>query len=286
MATPAHILDAISSRGMGQISVSIGTSLALEGAFGILEDAPNKNPVIDRVDVIYVNVRTLLRNFFGAFSSELVADLFPEDIKPAIETEMSVIRGAVEAASSGRVEVVYYACGYRTLSQRFPKAILKAATTDKQRAAAMREETALSEIVKYSDKSTYPIILSDLDLPKDPRRALLLSSYAVDLLQKYNFASLTLLESHTGAVKVQATWHTKLTNGKDLTMIPFDRMTLQMFGDGNLFTGYPIKVKRRLIEIATKYKWTPLTTKDYILSCIKKEHEPFILDVVTTMYKR
>ncbi|MNZ57992.1 hypothetical protein D3C78_759890 [compost metagenome] len=109
----------------------------------------------------------------------------------------------------------------------------------------------------------------------------------MDLLQRYKFSSLTLLESHTGAAKPPALWYTKLTNGKELEHIPFDRMTLQFFGDnGNLFTGYPIKFRRIMLDIAKKNRWTALTTKDYIIQSVKKAYEPELERLVLNLYSK
>ena len=273
--TGARAAQILASREMGKIEVSIGTSLALEGAMGILEDHPNSNPPLDSVDVLYVNIRTLVRNLVGSIPKDDSGYITPEDLAWTLVNEISVIEGAIGLFTTNRVQVQVYLCNYRSLDRRFPKAILKNANTDRQRTAVLREELAIDAFKTMIEDSDLKIIDVDVDLPKDSRRVLMLTSYVIDLLQKYQFRSLVLLESHTGAAKVQAFWHTKLTGGKDLPMIPFNRMTLQFFGDGsNLFTGYPIKFRRVMIDIATKNNWNSLTSKDYILSCIRKAHEP------------
>lgn len=280
--------QALSSRELGQIPVSIGTSLALEGAFGILEDNHNANPIINNVDVVYVNIRTLIRNMVGAIETEALHSVFPEDLAYILVNELTTIEQAVSVFTEGRVKVQPYLCNYRQLPKRFQFAILKNANTERQRWAALREENTVIEFknILHEHPSIIPIE-TDMDLPRDNRRVLLLSNYAIDLLQRYRFSAITLLESHTGATKPPALWYTKLTNGKDLTNIPFDRMTLQFFGDnGNLFTGFPIKYRRVMLDIAVKNHWTAMTTKDLIISSIKKAYEPELELLVKNLYSK
>jgi hypothetical protein len=288
MAIDARAMDAISSREVGQIPVSIGSSLALEGAFGILEDNPNNNPIINQVDVLYVNLRTLIRNLVGAIDAEAMNNVFPEDLAYALINEMTIIEGAVHRFSAGRVNTQIYLCNYQGVPKKFPYAILKAASTEKQKLAALREENTIVELLSVLERTpTVKILETDIDLASDNRRVLMMSSYAIDLLQRYKFNSLTLLESHTGAAKPPALWHTKLSNGKELSNIPFDRMTIQFFGDNsNLFTAFPIKYRRVMLDIAQKNRWNALTTKDYIISSVKKAYEPELEKLVINLYSK
>ena len=277
------ILAALSGREQGQIPVSIGTSLALEGAFGILEDHPNPAPAIHKVEVLYINLRTLLRNIAGSVDADTNAVLTAEDLSATLGNELQIIEAAVKQVTAGKVEVVPYICEYKSLKRLFPHAMMKETKSEKQTFAALRETNALLDFEEkmgwiYSKKF-------DIEFEKDNRTALILTNYALDLLQRYKFTSLSLLESHTGAVKPPAMWYTKLNNGKELTSIPFDRMTIQMFGDGsNLFSPFPIKIRRHILGIAEKNKWTPMTTKALILDSIKKERDPTLEALILNLY--
>lgn len=278
-----QVQAALSARETGQIPVSIGTSLALEGAFGILEDHPNHKPAIGNVDALYVNVRTLIRNIVGSVDSDTAFNLFPEDISTTLINEIQIITSAVSKFTSGKVEVIPYVCSYVSLKRMHPRALLKTTTTEKQTAAFLREINTLAEF-KAAEKY-FEVKEFDIDFDEDNRSALILTNYAFDLLQRYKFRSLSLLESHTGAVKPPPMWYTKLTGGKDLTNIPFDKMTVQFFGDGsNLFSPFPIAMRRKVSGIAVKNKWTPMTTKAYILESIKKEHDPVLEAIIRQLY--
>lgn len=279
-----QMATALSARELGQIPVSIATSRALEGAFGILEDHVDHNPIINRVDVLYVNLRTLIRNITGAVDKEINEQVLSDDILPVLANELEIIQAAVKQVSKGKVEVVPYVCSYESLKRRFPHAMVKPTTTPKQIFSFTREVNTLADF-EQQRLTTLPVKHFDIEFDKDDRKALLLTNYAFDLLQRYKFQVLSLLESHTGAVKPPALWHTKLTNGKELPRIPFDRMTVQMFGDNsNLFSPFPIAYRRKMVMIAEKNNWTPLTTKALILDSVKKEHDPVLELAVMQLY--
>lgn len=281
------IHNALTNREVGQIPVSIGTSLALEGAYGVLEDNRDENPVINRVDVLYVNVRTLIRNIVGSVESEIAGQLHAEDILQVLLNEIQIIAASVKQITNGRVEMVPYYCTFESIKKTFPHALLKELKADKAPRMAFafsREENVLADLDQQGQ--WLHVRKFDIDFDQDAqRKALILTNYAADLLQRYKFQTLTLVESHTGAIKSHALWNTKLTNGKELRNIPFDRMTIQMFGDNsNLFSPMPIKVRRFILDVATKNKWTPLTTKAYILECIHKLREPELEALVLNLY--
>ena len=279
-----RVQAALTGRELGQLPVSIGTSLAFEGAYGILEDHPNLLPIIHKVEVLYINIRTLIRNIVGAVDSDTAMILTSEDIVATLVNELQIIEASVKQVTGGKVEIVPYYCEYKSLKRLFPHAMLKETKPEtKGGIAFLREQQALVDFEEkmgwiYSKKF-------DIEFDKDDRAGLILTNYAIDLLQRYKFRSLSLVESHTGAVKPPAMWYTKLNNGKELTNIPFDRMTVQMFGDGsNLFSPFPIKIRKHMVEIATKNSWTPLTTKSYIVDSITKERDPVLEALIRNLY--
>ena len=94
-------------------------------------------------------------------------------------------------------------------------------------------------------------------------------NFTIDLLSNYSFPSCKLLESHTGKIKPKTYWNSKLS-GKDSGLMPFNAMTLQIFGDGENFAAYPRKLKLELIELAKKNKWSPITTNAKVESDLNK----------------
>ena len=115
-------------------------------------------------------------------------------------------------------------------------------------------------------------------------RATLITHYPVDLLARYNFTELHLLESHTGAIKNPSMWNTKLQNGRDIPNIPFDRATLQVFGDGVMYRPMNMKIRKAFIEMAEKHQWSAATTEALVKHSAKSAKDPFLGQFVNGLY--
>lgn len=278
--------DVLAARAMGQFPLSIATSLAIESAVGILPEAPTDAPEIKRRQLLMVNVRTLIRNLYGSVNKEQKSKLEEYTVAEAISNEMRVIESIIAEHSDGRASCTFYLCSYVDILRNFRKGIPKTPSTAGQQMYQASEQA----ILKYLDtefKGGTPMAHYKSDFPQSEASALILTHYPIDLLQRYKFSSLMLLESHTGALKPPMMWNTKLQDGRDKEMeiLPFDRMTLQIFGDGITFTPMPIKIRRVMLEIAAKNNWTPGTTKALAIYSVEKHHDPALENLIKEMYK-
>lgn len=275
------ILRGVTEREIGGLPLSIGTSFAIESACGILQDrdeegnpipTPPKPAPIKNVKELWVNTRTLFRNLFGAIPKETKEVVLPKYLVMALQEEMQVIDATIQKIAGDAVKVVYYMCTYEGLPKKFPKAQIKEPTTDKQKVYWALEQNTCRLLT-----NSHPEIRRfNVDIEGNHPDAFILSHCVVDLLSRHSFRSLQLLESHTGKIKPHTQWSSKLSNGKELTNIPFNRMTLQVFGDGPVFfSPMPIKVRKAILDIATQYKWTAVTTKDKMIYGIKQMHDHF-----------
>jgi len=262
----------LGSREMGmQVPVSIATALALESAFGISEERPEhkaKPPILDS-DALWINVRTLIRNVLGAIPSANQTHVFPDPLLDAITAELQVISNAVQQYTHGRCKVVPYALSYKSLNQKYPHCFHREPKTEKQHFNAALEQNLLNKLEEmFLD---YMVVTGDLKLPETRDNALIITHMPVDLLSRYSFTRLRLLESHTGKIKGSSAWNSKLTGGKDLQRMPFNHVTLQFFGDGVHFNTFPNKEKKQIIELADARRWNPTTTLDKMRMDISAE---------------
>lgn len=272
----------IANREKGQFPVSIGTSLALEGAAGVLEDKEVSPAPLLRAQELWVNMRTLFRNLYGALDSELRLTVGPQHLVPAMLEELDHIREAVNTITGHRCKTTYYACSYASLPRKFPKALLRVPRTALQKTYHAIESETITQAIRLADED---IRQYDVDIGGSNARVFMLTHCPVDLLSARSFNELFLLESHTGAIKDRRQWHTKLTGGKDLVRIPFDRMTLQMFGDGGQhFMAMPIKIRKVILELAERYKWTQVTTKSKIIYSVRQCRDPALEALVLGLY--
>lgn len=265
--------------------VSIATSLAIEGIFGILEDKPHNPPPADQLDEIVINFRTLFRNMTGSMDRETADKLNADDYATGLIEEMTLIRSIVNDRSGGRIKVWYYVASYASLNKLHPYALVKPANTPKQQYYAAMENKTIEVVMKRLGKDNDMLKIFDVTIVGNPVRTALISNYPLDLLNFQRARELVLVESHTGTVKPKAQWYTKLKGGKDMPYMPFNIMTIQMFGDtGSLFQPQTTSNQNRLRELAQRYKWTQATGKDRIMQCVALEHDPIFEGNIRKLY--
>ena len=267
------ILAGIDAREKGGFPISIGTSLAIESACGVFPDRPVDPPPVLSVKEVWVNLRTLIRNLFGALPSDVREHVMPGDLVPAMLEDMSVIESTISKASTGLTRVVFYCCDYSTMPRIFPKAMLKVPKTEKQHVQKVLEDNTVKLLLTHSPP--HDLRLFRLEIAGQFPHSFIITHLPVDLLARYSFSKLELLESHTGAIKPYPQWHTKLTGGKDLNNIPFNRFSLQVFGDnGHQFTPLLPSIRKEVLRLAEQDNWSAITTDEKIRVSLRKIQDP------------
>ena len=275
----------IENRAKGKFPVSIATSLALEGLFGIMEEKPELKPQWKGYTHLAINVRTLFRNIVGAVEKERADDLSPKDYAEILIEEMQIIRNAVADYSDRAIHTIYYASTYKSLSGLYPFAYFKEVKTANQIHYAAMENSTIDNVFKELGDHNDFLVRYDVNITARVKKSLMITHYPFDLLCLKSAEEVVLLESHTGVVKKSFQWNTKLKNYKSLPPMPFDVMTVQMFGDsGDLFIPYPKKIRDKLIAIAEKNNWHSQTTRARIMQCIQLEKDPELLLIVRRLY--
>lgn len=260
--------QAIAEREVGQYPLSVATSLALEGACGIHPDHDpkvKKAPLLDYGE-LWINLRTLFRNFMGALPKEVQGGVVPRQLDEGIRDEMDQIKRIVQEFTHNHCKVVFYVSNYAGMKEKYPHAKLRAANTDKQQEYMEIKNQTLELLLKsLEQQGGEDIRVFKLKLfPQQQAKTLIFTHFAYDLLSWKAFSSLDLLESNTGNVKKRAQWYTKYQNGRELSMIPFREDFIQVFGDSRTFFQMPIRIRRQVIELATKYNWSAVTTDEKI----------------------
>lgn len=264
--------------------LSVATGIAIASSLGRLEEAKDPVPPVTLYDSLLINIRTIYRNLIGSVKTEDRKELTPYVLAEVLATELRVIETLVSEVSEGRCAVEFYHCSYESIMKDFSHSLPRVPTTPGQKEAVALEFSTLKAL-KVDIVSKPPIHYWNRKFPELGTKTLLLSHYPVDLLNRYRFQNLALLESHTGAIKPPSVWSTKLKDGQALEEIPFDRMTLQMFGDGVHFAPMPKKVRMTLYNIAVKKKWTHATTKDYVIYCVTQHRDPALENLVKELYR-
>lgn len=218
----------------------------------------------------------------GSVPRERKDGIKDDDLVDALTAEIQVIIGAVESASRGLCKPYFYLQSYKGLKKKYQYCFLKSPKTPLQEAVQTQEEYVLDRLVQLG---VLELRQGDITLKGCPDSTLIVTHMPVDLLSRYEFGKLVLLESHTGKVKPHTQWSSKLTGGAglDLTRMPFNHVTLQVFGDGIHFQTFPIKEKRQFVAMATQYLWNPTTTLGRMKQCINSY--PFHPEFKTILLK-
>lgn len=236
-----------------KIHFSVATAIPFEEK--IMVDTPLP------ANELWINVYTLFRNYHGSF----------EDVSKVDRAEF--VNGFIEEAQTilvqteGVINTFYYQTDLSLLPLKMKHAKVKTPHTKKQLIYSNLERMAIEALVRNS----VPVTRCKLRLPKRDVNAWVITHHPLDLLSRYQFLELTLLESHTGELKPQHKWNTKLSKNEMYKHIPFNLLSMQVLGDrGNLFYALGSAHKKALVQLSELGKWTPTTTRDKILFDLPK----------------
>lgn len=277
----------ISGRTTSAFPISVGTSLALESAI-ISSDRPSIDPErkipqkvnLTDYDEVWINISTLFRNLYGSLTKDDSKRVHPRELADGLIEEIEFIRNLISSETLNKTRVIFYICQYKDLNRKYPHAFLRSDNTELQKVYRVLHDNSIQLCLNSIGKVDYIKIFNSELETANYKLALIITHIAHDLLSYTNFRDLHLLESHTGVLKKQHNWHTKYVEGKSLTMLPFNKTLLQIFGDSEHFRPFPISVRKKILEVAEKYKWTPATTKDKIKYGIDSILDPLTREIL------
>lgn len=275
-------LQAVDARDKGQVPVSMGTALAIEAALGVYPDRPESPAPILRVKEVWINVRTLIRNLFNALPAELRESVHAPAIHAALLEELGIIESAIIKGSQGLARTIFYLPDYSSLSRKFPKAQLRQPKSDRQVAYQIIENQVCRAL--HQDPPGHDYREFRFAITGSHPESFIITHLPVDLLARSSFRRLELLESHSGGIKAFPQWYTKLTGGKELSNIPFNAFTLQLFGDnGNQFAPYNPAIRKQVLELAQEDRWTSITTEEKMRLSLRKIVHSFDRTILLAM---
>lgn len=230
-------------------SISIATDEAIE-------------TIINKKDIsnyhLILNVLTIVRNVLNSSDSPLEMTE-----KELIDKTISDIRLIQDICINLKVNCITYFNNYRKL--RLSKGWLSYVNRkfkEGSKNGAIHEKTQKTTFKLVKENKPLIDYFSEDFLNGEPDvKCLIMTHMPVDLINYSSFKELDLLESHTGIIKSWGQFSTKLNIKKDM-QIPFNRFTLQAFGDKNQISPLHINLRKNLYDIAEKYRWNRTTTLD------------------------
>jgi len=269
-------------RTTGQFPISVATSLAIEAALGIYPERPVDPAPILEYEELWVNLRTLFRNMHGAFEKGIADTVLPEAYAEGLNDEMVQIHDIITSKTNGMTKVVYYISDYADIDKKYPYAVTRRDNTPKQKLFTATLKDSIELLLKMHPEGNIRKVRLKLR-PEHKTKAMIITHIAFDLVSNSDFKQLTLLESHTGAIKERAQWYTKYYEGKSLTMVPFREDFLQIFGDNEFFRPADKKLRQDILDIALKYRWNPSTTDEKIKYGVNQLKNPYALEVLRSI---
>lgn len=257
-------------RDTGHFPLSIGTSLAIEGLLGMHPQSPKQPSGTAQISEVWVNLRTLIRNFHAAMTAE-VAKKAPLDVAAQIlYEELTTIPDVLNQHARGKYTLCVYQNDLSDLKWQFPKADHKTPKTEKQRQYANFETVVLKLLLDQMQHQASPLLTVVRKPPGTNRVIALFTHHPHELLWRTQFSRVFLLESHTGRLKSIGQWGGKLNGVSEEDQLPLNEFTLQVFGDKQLLNGMPKGQRDETKQIALTRKWTTVTTVPKIQSDIMR----------------
>jgi len=245
-------------RALGALGMSAATSLAFENS---------GTDSIRTADVMMFNLRTLIRNAIEAYETEDRERKDEEQIAKDVEADMVLIAKWLEANRLGKpVKLIVYCPSYAIFKLKFKYADRAEAKTEKQKERVRVVDGAIKILLKKYEKLIEKTVMG---LPDFKGNGVVMTHHVIDLVDTTAVTRLYLFESRTGAIKPYTQWYTKLTGGDELHYMPFNRLTIQIFGDRSTnFRSSSIGIKNLVKKLAADHKWTPATTMSRVRSNI------------------
>lgn len=273
----------IHDRHLGVYPVSLGTSIALQGVLGELtqdEDIPSPYTTYD---LLAVNVRTLLRNLLGSVNSKVDYVEFMGQLTQLAIEEMLLIHRIIKDRTQGKLKVMFYTGMYFNRHTLFPFMKNIKELTKKQNEHHVLECELMGslgyELKRDTRAKEFKWVWSDKEPPvlsNNPfAKMVLLTHLPTDILFVGN-ASVAILESHTGNIKTQAQFNTKLKGKPE--HLPFNKITVQVMGDtGGIVSPSHIKDRKLLQALAEQKGWSPMTTLEQVKLDIQTDNNPLLV---------
>lgn len=282
--------DRLSTRTISGYPLSIATAHAFLAMFSprtAVYDPAREIPSqvdVNKYSECWINVTTLFRNMVGAIQKEAFVKSTEKEFKDTLLSEMEVIDGLFQNEGMGVCKPMYYYTTHEKLVKSLPEQVkLREDKTDTQKAYAYK----MHKTLEYLMKETEVVRKFDTNIsPPGASNALIITHIPYDLVSYNRFNKLSLLESHTGKLKERNQWYTKYyaVGDSDLSHIPFMRKLLLIFGDSVLIQPSVYKLRKQIVDIATKRNWTPLTTLEKVMMDLEYEiHEPYVIGFLKSL---
>lgn len=268
---------------MGDIPVSFGTSVPIQCMMGTVAETSNINKH-GIPDEYKISIRTLFRNMWSCVDKDVKYGISHELYADALVDEILTIKQNLRMGKFKDVKLEFYYPSYKYLQRQFKNANFKEAKTENDKIYLELEEKACRSIVNNLDKINQEleevdkivIVETDGTIRSNVNNIWITTHNSVDLLALPLTRTIRLFDSHTGTLRGPQLWTEKLTGAHKLERIPFNKMTIQVFGDrGRMFSPMKFSYKKFLLEMAQDKRWNRSTSINVMRTCLNGHADRF-----------
>jgi hypothetical protein len=277
-------IELLAARPIGAHPITVGTSHAIESIVDGNNQAYDPQRKIIKVDLsafdeYWINVFTIARNIIQSVPSKDLIHIDCAGVEHILKREVDYIKSVISPLKP----VVFYYCEYNNLGRIHKNANFKNDNTEKSKMFSNLIMDSLSAFIKNENKESDNIKVFSNELGGfSNKNVLITTSHAYDLISAKCFNDCTLLESNTGALKKKPLWYTKLAYGNKNPRLPLNNITIQIYGDSQMFRPIEKYLRDAVDSIAETFEWTYMTTVDrmrYSLSRLDFAIKAPILDL-------
>lgn len=259
----------------GEYPISIGTSLAIEKLINPELHKANTPAVTDAMkvfDVLFISINTLIRNALSSMPSEIQHGISPKPVTEWVLRDMQLIQTIFDQE---KVPVVFYTLTYKGLlkaypfgTQRVPKTVKQMSTKDLYDEVSNSVTEQIVADHKHGLKDI-TLMTGDMSVVVEYQRPLFMTSTPIDVIEMGKGGKYGLIQSYTAKI-VDAfdMFHFFQVNSKhkerSYHRIPFNRLFIQIFGDGKTFHQSGVALLNQILDCADKHEWTQKSTHERI----------------------
>lgn len=252
------------------IPISIGTANAIQSVLEVTDGINHQlstSPLI-ACGALYISLWTLARNAINSVTKENKELVNVDTIEGIVLGDMQTIIAAFEQIKP----VFFYNLTRKSIRKNYGGATRILANSAK----AIEQEDIIEQVIErvkvdetiLEDRSM--ILEGDMSVDvKTTLPIMLLTSHPIDLIEFGQKNSVYCLQSQTGRIVSKTEFHRfyKVKAKYKETgypRIPFNRLFLQLIGDGKMFLGVGIKQIDEIVNVAEEKEWTQRTTHDRV----------------------
>jgi len=253
---------AINDDALSDIGCNIVSGVVAEKI--IAEDKENKH--------LFINVYTLYRNFVSCLDGDAESKIrmFKQfgNLKKIHDLFIKDTLEFVNVLTTNGVNVTIYELDYSKLSKTFN---FKNANEFKGlRYYLVTTQDGANKVLKEAMSGIYKVYTTKLEHVKD---MYITTHIGLDLLPLIKHKDVCLIESHTGEIKDNLKWYSKLRKygNNDMSLIPFNEATYHIYGDNEFIKPEPIPTRKVVYEIAKGLHWYQGLRSNDVLSGITRK---------------